>query len=104
MRNCGAFVLIMGVIIGSCAPGAMASGFELAPGDLLFQDLDCGPPCDAIETVTEGVDGAKFSHLGVISRWARGEWMVLEAVSAGVVETPLSAFLARSADAEGRPK
>jgi uncharacterized protein YycO len=74
------------------------------PGDLLFQDLDCGPLCDAIETVTQGVDGAHFSHLGMVARAGAEGIVVIEAVSAGVVETPLKEFLGRSADAHGRPK
>ena len=38
----------------------------LKEGDLLFQDLNCGELCDAIETVTQGVDGKDFSHC---ARW-----------------------------------
>lgn len=88
-----------------CAHGPGVDGaFDLRPGDLLFQDIDCGPLCDAIEQVTEGVDGADFSHVGMVSRVEAGGVYVIEAVSAGVVETPLDAFLARSSDAEGRPK
>ncbi|MCC6491061.1 MAG: hypothetical protein IT364_26475 [Candidatus Hydrogenedentes bacterium] len=78
--------------------------FVPQPGDLLFQDIDCGPLCDAIETVTQGVDGAHFSHVGIVSRTDSVEPLVIEAVSAGVTETPLSDFLARSKDARGKPK
>ena len=28
--------------------------FTFQEGDIFFQDLDCGPPCDAIEAVTQG--------------------------------------------------
>ncbi|MCC6696059.1 MAG: hypothetical protein IT365_10565 [Candidatus Hydrogenedentes bacterium] len=81
-----------------------ADAFAPQPGDLLFQDLDCGPLCDAIETVTQGVDGAHFSHVGIVSRTDGREPLVIEAVSAGVRETTLSEFLARSKDAAGNPK
>lgn len=38
----------------------------LKDGDLLFQDMDCGPLCDAIEAVTEGYKGNDFSHMGMV--------------------------------------
>ncbi|MGB3617444.1 MAG: YiiX/YebB-like N1pC/P60 family cysteine hydrolase [Catalinimonas sp.] len=79
-------------------------GFRLQPGDLLFQDLDCGPLCDAIEAVTEGTEGADFSHVGIVSRVEGDRVWITEAVAAGVVRTPLANFLRRSADASGRPK
>lgn len=78
--------------------------FDLQVGDILFQDLDCGPFCDAIEAVTYGVNGADFSHNGLISKIEGDEVYVLEAVSAGVVETPLDTFLLRSKDHNGNPK
>jgi len=39
---------------------------QLLDGDLLFQDMDCGPLCDAIEAVTEGYKGNDFSHMGIV--------------------------------------
>jgi len=39
---------------------------QLKDGDLLFQDMDCGPLCDAIEAVTEGYEGRDFSHMGMV--------------------------------------
>ena len=39
---------------------------ELKNGDLIFQDMDCGPLCDAIEAVTEGYNGNDFSHMGLV--------------------------------------
>lgn len=73
-------------------------------GDLLFQDLDCVPLCDAIEKVTSGFKGAKFSHVGIAARDADGHFVVVEAVSNGVQVTQLQTFLNRSFDAKGRPK
>lgn len=94
------------LLLAGCArhQAGHAEGFVPMPGDLLYQDLDAGPLCDAIETVTEGVDGAKFSHVGMVSRVQAGIPMVIEAVGAGVVETPLDDFLARSLDEVGNPK
>ena len=43
-----------------------AQKVTLQDGDLLFQDMDCGPLCDAIEAVTEGYEGKDFSHMGMV--------------------------------------
>ncbi len=99
--------LLLGLIVtvsGCATDSAQQSSFALCPGDLLFQDLDSGPLCDAIETVTQGVDGAHLSHVGMVSGVDGSEPLIIEAVSAGVVETPLSEFLSRSQDSHGRPK
>lgn len=39
---------------------------QLKDGDLIFQDMDCGPLCDAIEAVTQGYKGNNFSHMGMV--------------------------------------
>ena len=78
--------------------------FQIQQGDLLFQDLDCGALCDAIEKVTTGFGGADFSHVGIVARNDGGNFVVIEAVSRGVEATLLQAFLERSFDAQGRPK
>jgi hypothetical protein len=78
--------------------------FALQPGDLLFQDSDLGPLCDAIEKVTTGFQGANFSHVGIVAKDNSGNFVVIEAVSNGVVSTPLQTFLSRSFDAKGQPK
>lgn len=68
---------------------------ELKEGDLLFQDLDCGSMCDAIETVTEGVNGMDFSHCAMVIR-NNDSLKVIEAIGEGVVITPLKEFIKRS--------
>jgi len=78
--------------------------FVLMPGDLLFQDLDCGRLCDAIEKVTEGYDQTNFSHVGIVTADDKNNFVVIEAVSSGVEVTPLQTFLERSSDANGYPK
>ncbi len=80
------------------------SSFVLQPGDLLFQDLDCGPLCDAIEKVTTGYQGANFSHVGIVAKDDTGNFVVIEAVSTGVEATELQTFLNRSVEASGQPK
>ncbi|MFZ4739797.1 MAG: YiiX/YebB-like N1pC/P60 family cysteine hydrolase [Bacteroidales bacterium] len=78
--------------------------FELQTGDLLFQDLDCGPFCDAVEKVTIGYNGAKFSHVGIAVRNKTGNIEVIEAVGKGVCITALKDFLAKSSDTNKNPK
>lgn len=68
---------------------------NLRPGDILFQDLDCGPLCDAIEAVTEGAGGRDFSHCGLVV--ACGDSLcVLEAIGQNVRLTPLKEFITRT--------
>lgn len=64
---------------------------ELRDGDLLFQDMDCGPLCDAIEAVTDGYGGNDFSHMGMI--YHRNDTIyVIEAAGSAVRLTPLEKF------------
>ena len=76
----------------------------LKEGDLLFQDLDCGPLCDAIESVTEGYRGAHFSHVGIVVADKNGKLKIAEAIDekVGVVEP--QKFFSRYSDILGRPK
>lgn len=98
-------VLVAAAVLGCGRPAPrMGAGFTLEPGDLLFQDSDCGPMCDAIEKVTTGYRGANFSHVGIAAANPAGDIVVIEAVSAGVKVTELDAFLERSSDANGRSK
>lgn len=84
---------------------AMAqSKFELQNGDLLFQDLDCGGLCEAIESVTTGYKNATFSHVGIVKIGSDGNVQVLEAIGKEVHYTPLATFLNRQLDAEKKPK
>lgn len=67
----------------------------LKEGDLIFQDLDCGPMCDAIEKVTEGVNGKDFSHCAMVVE-EHDTLKVIEAIGTGVQITSMSDFLKRS--------
>ncbi len=78
--------------------------FQLKEGDLIFQDLDCGPLCDAIEKVTGGFNGANFSHIGLVVKDSTNQFVILEAIGDKVHITPLGKFLNRSFDADGNPK
>jgi hypothetical protein len=85
------------------ACGSQQKEYQFVEGDLFFQDLDCGPFCDAIEKVTEGYGGAKLSHVGVLIRY-EDSWKILEAGEQGVKLTAVDSFLNRSSDADGKPK
>ena len=99
-------LLSISVIVLGCTQHASRANIGFVPesGDLLFQDLDCGPLCDAIEKVTIGYEGGNFSHVGVAAVDDNGSVVVIEAVSSGVEVTPLRTFLRRSLDTKGHPK
>ncbi len=78
--------------------------FQIKKGDLLFQDLDCGPVCDAIESVTHGIDGADLSHVAIVSRIEKGKVYVVEAFSEGVEEVKFDDFVSRAYDKHHNPK
>ncbi len=78
--------------------------FELQDGDLLFQDLDCGELCEAIEKVTTGINNADLSHIGLIIKNNNNKLVVLEAIGKNVHETDIDKFLNRNSDKQGNPK
>ena len=97
--------------------------FQLKIGDLLFQDLDSSPLCDAIELVTPGYKNGNFSHIGIIIEGGfpvckdadrrfedkyfyniKEEFKILEAIPGGVQITSLDSFLMRSSDHNNKPK
>jgi hypothetical protein len=90
-------------MIYSCLIYFFLTIFSFQEGDILFQDSDCGPFCEAIEKVTTGYKGARLSHVGMLIK-INGEWKVIEAISKGVVLTPLDSFLIRAYDDAGNPK
>jgi len=105
MRKAAVFLLVC-VLAAGCRQAApdRNGGFVLQRGDLLFQDLDCGPLCEAIEKVTTGYNGAKFTHVGIVAKDCNDNFVVIEAVSKGVRATPLQNFLNKSFDAKNHPK
>ena len=91
------FYLLLTILI-SCT-----KNFKLQEGDLLFQDLDSSPLCDAIELVTPGYKGANFSHIGLVVL-DNDTLKVLEAIPPKVMTTNLDDFINRSFDKNGNPK
>ena len=99
-------LLVVSLSIWGCSRTILKQGKDFVPeeGDLLFQDLDCGPLCDAIEKVTTGFGGADFSHVGIVAKDTNNNLVVIEAVQNGVQAAPLQRYLKRSLNARGRPK
>jgi len=87
------------ILMASCA-----HSFILEPGDLLFQDLDCGPLCTGIDQVTRGYQGYHFSHVAMVVRVGKSHIWIVEANSPQVAEVTLSEFLSRSYDESGHPR
>lgn len=67
---------------------------KLKEGDLVFQDLDCGPLCDAIEAVTEGYQGRDFSHVAIIIK-IKDELRAVEAIGTHVKSTSIDSLFLR---------
>lgn len=89
--------------------------FQLELGDILFQDLDSSPLCDAIELVTPGFKDGNFSHIGIVVEIGDPYCMnpeyepikhirILEALPGGVITTRIDTFLMRSLDINNNPK
>ena len=45
---------------------SFSQNVKLKTGDIIFQSMNCGPLCEAINEVTEGYQGKDFSHLGLV--------------------------------------
>jgi len=79
---------------------------EVASGDLVFLDLDCGALCDAMAEVTEeqfGTSGPRLNHVGIIEVEA-GQPFVWEAwPGRDVARVPLREFLSRVSGGEAQP-
>lgn len=64
-------------------------------GDIIFQNLNCGPLCDAINEVTFGYNDLNFNHNGMVIEHD-GTLQVIEATWPSVCITPLDDFLKKT--------
>ena len=94
MKNTFAFSFLLILFSGSIF-AQIPAGLKLKTGDFIFQDLDCGPLCDAIEQVTKSYGGRHFSHIGLVSI-QRDSIFIIEAIGKEVQLTPIAAFMART--------
>lgn len=90
-------ILVILLIAYNCSYAQTLTVKDLQPGDLIFQNLDCGPMCDAIEAVTEGINGQDFSHIGMVCKQG-DSLVVIEAIGKGVHYTSLSDFSKRTSN------
>jgi len=91
------------VIISFCASAQKNMGFKFKNGDLIFQDLECGDLCNAIEAVTPALGNKHFSHIGMVY-FAHDTCYVIEAIGKDVHITPVDSFMFRQLTANGQPK
>ena len=92
-----AFMLLLSGCSFSPNNSSSSKTGALQEGDLLFQDLNCGELCDAIEAVTDGVNGRDFSHCAMVVK-INDTLQVVEAIGDKVQVTSLRNFFARSGD------
>lgn len=69
---------------------------NLKTGDLLFQNLDCGDMCDAIEAVTRGWKNKDYTHVGIVQK-NNNSIYIMESMGPGVRKVLLDDFKKRSA-------
>src|SRR6266496_3567918 len=95
------FIIILSFSVNT--NGQTWKDFRFQSGDLLFQDLDCGDLCDAIEVVTPALNRKHFSHLGLV--YIKGDSVyVVEAIGADVHLTFINSFFQRQLDDKDNPK
>ena len=91
------------------------TNFSPQIGDILFQDLDSSPLCDAIEMVTPGYKNGNLSHIGIVVELGDPDCInsnyifennikILEAIPNKVQKIRLDSFLNRSFDHNNNPK
>jgi len=107
-------VFFLSLLLISCGNNSNDE-FNLQIGDILFQDLDSSPLCDAIEKVTPGFNDYNFSHIGIVVELGdpdsinsdyiyENDIKILEAIPEKVKTTRLDSFLNRSFDSDSMPK
>ena len=70
---------------------SFSQNVKLKTGDILFQSMNCGPLCEAINEVTEGYQGKDFSHLGMV--YIKNDSIfIIEAAGEAVKITPYETF------------
>ena len=90
------FILLIIGLFG-CSNYRISNKICLQEGDLLFQHLNCGGLCEAIETVTCGVSGKKFSHCALVVK-VHDSLFVIEAIGGKVQLNTIEKFFSRSHD------
>ena len=88
MRHLLFFILIICV---SANYSKAQEKIVLQNGDFIFQSMNCGPLCDAINEVTDGYKGNDFSHMGMV--YIKNDAVyIIEASGQEVKVTPWETF------------
>lgn len=88
------------MVLAACNGDAGQLGIK--EGDILFEDIDCGPLCEAIRAVTEGHQGRDFAHCALVVR-SGDSLAVVEAIGNRVQLNSLATFTARATQHKGAP-
>ena len=94
---------LFAVLLMFCLP-ILCQPPTLEVGDFLFQDLDCGNLCSAIDQVTVGYHQSRLSHVAMVVKKKGDQIWLIEANVPQVSLIRLADFLARSHDAEQQPR
>lgn len=91
---------ILCVFLLHFTPVFAAQPIRWQSGMLVFQSLECGPLCAAIQSVTQSYQNQGFNHAGMV--WKQNDSLfVIEAIGKRVTRTPLNEFLNRKTN--GKP-
>ncbi|KXX71013.1 YiiX/YebB-like N1pC/P60 family cysteine hydrolase [Flammeovirga sp. SJP92] len=87
-------VILLTVLFSCSSKKEKLTVATLQVGDIIFQDVDCGPFCEAINKVTSGIDGKNFSHCAIVVQ-ENDSLFIIEAVGKGVVKTSFDDFFGK---------
>lgn len=73
----------------------ISQNVKVRHGDLLFQYINCGSLCEAINKVTPAYQGRHYNHVGIVIKTDSG-FRVLEAIGKEVCLTSVEKFILRS--------
>lgn len=85
------------LLLFGCSNLEETKTIQIQEGDILFQNLDCGDMCKAIEAVTAGHNNEDFSHCGLVVKY-NDTLRVVEAIGTVVQLSTLHDFFDRSQD------
>lgn len=93
---------VLSIFFYSCqgSQNSQLTRSDLKAGDIVFQDVDCGPFCDAVDKVTSGYQGRDFSHCALVVE-ENDSLFIIEAVGKGVVKTSFNSFFGKTTSTGG---
>lgn len=87
-------IIVLILLISNCV---WAQKTTFKEGDFIFQNIACGPLCDAINEVTFGYNDINFNHIGMVINY-ENKLQVIEATWPKVAITPLEDFLSKTSN------